>query len=138
MFGASITVSSTAIAIDLLATAGLIVLAARIYERAILRLGAPVKLGRLLTYRSHRTQPTEANGAHAVRSASTNKAHPSTAASHLSPLADVGLRIASVVFIVAGAVIGFNHPIAIVLMAVGLVLLIVEQSLKNWPRRPAH
>ena len=34
-----------AVAVDLLATAGLILLAARIYERAILRIGAPVKLG---------------------------------------------------------------------------------------------
>jgi ABC-2 type transport system permease protein len=127
-----------AIAIDLLATAGLIMLAARIYERAILRIGAPVKLGRLLTHRSHRMQPTDAKGAHTMRNASTKKANLSTAESRLTPLADVGLRIASVVFILAGAVIGFSHPVAIVLVAVGLVVLIIEQSLKNWPRRPAH
>ena len=127
-----------AIAIDLVATAGLIVLAARIYERAILRIGAPVKLGRLLARRSHRMQPTDAKGAHTMRNASTKKADPSTAESRLTPLADVGLRIAAVVFILAGVVIGFSHPIAIVLVAVGLVLLIIEQSLKNWPRRPAH
>ena len=73
-----------------------------------------------------------------MRNASTKKADPSTAESRLTPLADVGLRIAAVVFMLAGAVIGFSHPIAIVLVAVGLVLLIIEQSLKNSPRRPAH
>lgn len=36
-----------AVVVDLLATAGLIALAARIYERAILRIGAPVSLRRL-------------------------------------------------------------------------------------------
>ena len=40
-----------AVALDLLATAGLILLAARIYERAILRIGAPVKLRRLFAAR---------------------------------------------------------------------------------------
>jgi ABC-2 type transport system permease protein len=39
---------AAAVAVDLLATAGLMLLAARVYERAILRLGAPVKLGRVL------------------------------------------------------------------------------------------
>ena len=51
---------AVAVAIDLLATAGLILLAARISERAILRIGAPVKAGRLLARRSHRMQQAEA------------------------------------------------------------------------------
>ena len=62
----------------------------------------------------------------------------STAEPRLTPLADLGLRIAGIVFVLAGAVIGFSHPVAIVLVAVGLLLLILEQSLKHWPRRPAH
>ena len=51
---------AAAVAIDLLATAGMIVLAARIYERAILRIGAPVKLRRVLASRARRTQPAAA------------------------------------------------------------------------------
>lgn len=46
-----------AIMLDLVATAGLILLGARIYERAILRTGAPVKLRRLVTWRAHQAQP---------------------------------------------------------------------------------
>jgi ABC-2 type transport system permease protein len=41
-----------AVVIDVLATVGLILLAARIYERAILQIGAPVRLRRLRTPRS--------------------------------------------------------------------------------------
>ena len=73
-----------------------------------------------------------------MKSATNKKAELAPAESRLTPRADLGLRIAAVVLILAGAVIGFSHPIAIVLMAVGLVLLIIEQSLKTWPRRPAH
>jgi ABC-2 type transport system permease protein len=46
-----------AVAIDLLATAALVVLAARVYERAILRIGAPLTLRRVLTGRSRASQP---------------------------------------------------------------------------------
>jgi ABC-2 type transport system permease protein len=127
-----------AIAIDLLATAGLIMLAARIYERAILHMGAPVKLGRLLVRSPQRPPPTETRRPHTMNNATNKKAELAPGEPRLTPLADLGLRIAAVVLILAGAVIGFSHPIAIVLMAVGLVLLIIEQSLKNWPRRPAH
>ena len=44
---------TAAVAIDLLATAALILLAARIYERSILQTGARVKLAHVLTTRSH-------------------------------------------------------------------------------------
>jgi hypothetical protein len=73
-----------------------------------------------------------------MNNATNKKAELAPGEPRLTPLADLGLRIAAVVLILAGAVIGFSNPIAIVLMAVGLVLLIIEQSLKNWPRRPAH
>ena len=47
-----------AVIVDLVATAALMMLAARIYERAILRIGAPLKLRRLLVHRrsGHRAQ----------------------------------------------------------------------------------
>jgi hypothetical protein len=47
---------SAAIALELLATAGLIMLAARVYERAILRTGAPVRLRGLLGDGWHRRE----------------------------------------------------------------------------------
>ena len=47
----SIIALTAAVALDLLAAAGLILLAARVYERAILQTGAPLKLNRLLIAR---------------------------------------------------------------------------------------
>ncbi len=52
---------AAAVGLDLLATAGLILLAARIYEPAILRIGAPVKLQRLLAAHSRQTHRTDAS-----------------------------------------------------------------------------
>jgi ABC-2 type transport system permease protein len=46
-----------AVAVDLIATAALIVLAGRIYERAILHIGAPVRLRAALVRRSARIRP---------------------------------------------------------------------------------
>ena len=54
------------------------------------------------------------------------------------PLADVGLRMGAIVFLIAGVITGFSHPIAIVLAAIGVLLLVLDQSLKNWPRKPAR
>jgi ABC-2 type transport system permease protein len=45
-----------AVALELLASAGLVILAARIYERAILHIGAPVKLRRALAWRASRAR----------------------------------------------------------------------------------
>ena len=54
-----------AVAIDLLATAGLILLAARVYETAILRIGAPVKLRRILAGRPRQnSRPISAHASH--------------------------------------------------------------------------
>ena len=131
---------AAAVALDLLATAGLILLAARIYERAILRIGAPVKLQRLLAARSRQMRRVDAGvkGTQIMKNADTDKAALATDQSRLSPMADVALRMLAVVLVIAGAVIGFGKPIAIVLVAVGLLLLILEQALKHLPRRPAH
>ncbi len=131
---------AAAVVLDLLATAGLILLAARIYERAILRIGAPVKLQRLLATRTRPTRRAVAGvkGTQITKTADTDKAAPATDRPRLSPMADVALRMVAVVLVIAGAVIGFGKPIAIVLVAVGLLILILDQTLKHLPRRPAH
>ena len=128
------------VAVDLIATAGLILLAGRIYERAILRVGAPVNLGRVLGIPSHRMQATDARstGRQSMKTASTHDAKPTKPEARPARLADLALRMTAVALVLAGAVIGFGEPIAIVLVAIGLLLLIVQQSLKNWPRKPAH
>ena len=128
------------VAVDLIATAGLILLAGRIYERAILRVGAPVNLGRVLGIPSHRMQTTDARatGRQSMKTASTHDAKPTKPEARPARLADLALRMTAVALVLAGAVIGFGEPIAIVLVAIGLLLLIVQQSLKNWPRKPAH
>lgn len=112
---------AAAVGIELLATAGLILLAALIYERAILRIGAPVTLRRALTRRPHQTNPAELSG---VEQPSARRV-------------ELALRLAAVALVLAGALIGFSHPVAIVLMAVGM-LLILLRSRKHIPRRPAH
>lgn len=127
------------VAVDLIATAGLILLAGRIYERAILRVGAPVNLGRVLGIPSHRMQATDARstGSQSMKTAFTHDAKPTKPEARPARLADLALRMTAVALVLAGAVIGFGEPIAIVLVAIGLLLLIVQQSLKNWPRKPA-
>ena len=131
---------AAAVALDLLATAGLILLAARIYERAILRIGAPVKLQRLLATRTRQTRPAAAdtNGLQPTTTTDTNKADLSTAKPRLSSGADLALRMVAVALLLAGAVIGFGKPVSIALVAGGLLLLILEQTLKHLPRKPAH
>jgi ABC-2 type transport system permease protein len=43
------------VALELIAIAGLVILGARIYERAILRTGAPIRLRSALTWSTHRS-----------------------------------------------------------------------------------
>jgi ABC-2 type transport system permease protein len=131
---------AAAVAIDLLATAGLILLAARIYERAILRIGAPVKLNRLLAKRTRGTRRVlaDADGLHPTATMDTAQADLSPAKPRLSSAADLALRMLAVVLLLAGAMIGFGKPVSIALVAGGLVLLILEQALKHLPRKPAH
>ena len=131
---------AAAVALDLLATAGLILLAARIYERAILRIGAPVKLQRLLATRTRQTRPAAAdtNGLQPTTTTDTNKADLSTAKPRLSSGADLALRMVAVALLLAGAMIGFGNPVSIALVAGGLLLILLEQTLKHLPRKPAH
>jgi hypothetical protein len=56
----------------------------------------------------------------------------------VSPLADLALRLLAVVLVIAGAAIGFGEPVAIALVAVGLLALVLEQSLKHWPGKPVR
>ena len=129
-----------AVALEVIAIAGMVLLAARTYERAILRIGAPVKLHRLFAPRSQQPQPVSAaaKGAESIKTAATDKEALTTGQLRLSPTADVALRMIAVVLVIAGAVVGFGEPISIALVAVGLLLLIIDQTLKHLPRRPAH
>ena len=106
-----------AVALDLLATAGLIMLGARVYERAILRTGAPVKLHRLIAWRSRQAQPT------------------ALARSHV---ADLALQWAAAALLIASVLIGLSHALAIALLVLGLVLVGLRQSRKHWPHRTAR
>ncbi len=54
------------------------------------------------------------------------------------PKADLALRIVAVAFLLGGALIGFGHPAAIVLVVLGLLVLIADQALKRRPHKPAH
>jgi ABC-2 type transport system permease protein len=100
------------VALELLATAGLVLLAARIYERAILRIGAPVKLGRALAWR----RPQASGARPGVAEAGGGRRHDSV------------LRVVAAALVLAGAIIGFEQPIAIVLVALGLLLIVVLQA----------
>jgi hypothetical protein len=68
----------------------------------------------------------------------TNKADLAASEPRVSPLLDLALRMLAVVLVIAGAAIGLGKPAAIMLVAVGLLLLIVEQTLKHLPRRRPH
>jgi ABC-2 type transport system permease protein len=105
-----------AIALEVIGTGALIVLAARAYERAILRIGAPIKLHRLF-------------GTHSKPGATWRP--------ELSSRTDIALRMLAVVLVIAGVVIGFGRPVAIVLVAVGLLILALEQTFKHRPSGPA-
>ena len=126
--------------LDVLAIGGMIVLAARAYERAILRIGAPVKLHHLFT--GHSQQPhgvsAAAEGTRSITTAGTKQQDARSGRPRLSPRADVVLRLIAVVFVIAGAVVGFGKPIAIALVAIGLLLLIIDRTLKHRPHRPVH
>jgi ABC-2 type transport system permease protein len=111
-----------AVALEILATAGLIVFAARAYERSILHIGAPIKLRRAFALAPH--QATAAQVSAAER--------------RFPPWADLGARLAAVALVVAGAVIGFGHPAGIALTALGVLLAIRIQSHKRGPHERAH
>jgi ABC-2 type transport system permease protein len=110
---------TVAVALDLLATAGLIALAARIYERSILQTGARVKLSRLL--------PTRAG-----------RAAVSSRRPRVSQFVYIVLRIAGVGMVFAGGVIGLGSPVGIVLIALGGLLIALDYGLRRWPQTPAR
>jgi ABC-2 type transport system permease protein len=130
---------AAAVALDLISTVGLILLAARVYERAILRIGAPVKLNRLLAMRTRRTRSAAADayGLRPTTTQDTDNPPRGGARPRLSGGADLALRMVAAVLLLVGVVIGFGNPVSIGLVVGGLVLLILEQTLKH-PRKPAH
>ena len=67
-----------------------------------------------------------------------NTANDAGSEPRLSPPMDLALRMLALVLVIAGAAIGLGKPAAIALVAVGLLLLIVEQTLKHLPRRHPH
>ncbi len=129
-----------AIALDLAATAGMILLAARVYERAILRTGAPVKLRRVLAIHSSllRRAESSSGGTQTMKQTDTKAPAAKATDTRLATITDLVLRMGAIVLLIAGVIIGFSHPIAIVLAAIGVLLLVLDQSLKYWPRKPAH
>jgi ABC-2 type transport system permease protein len=129
-----------AIILEVLGTAAVILLAARTYERAILRIGAPIKLHRLfVTHSPHTKRAPTSRQSTDTRPAMIDGRRP-----RLSPMADVGLRTIAVVLLIAGVVIGFGKPLAIALAALGVVLVVLRQVLivrpvfRRRPGKPAH
>ena len=112
---------AAAVAIDVLATAGLVVLAAGIYERAILRIGAPVRLHRLI-----KTGPQQADVA-----AGPPKTNAHAARARRTRLLDAAGRAVAVVSLLAGVAIGLEHPLAIVLLVLGLLLVAALETRKH-------
>jgi ABC-2 type transport system permease protein len=130
---------AAAIALEVIGTGAMILLAARAYERAILRIGAPVKLHSLFPARSRYVHPVGVS-----RQRTETRTVGVGGKSRLSPTADVALRAVAAILVLAGAVIGFGQPIAFALVAVGLVLLIMRKVVllrlvfRRRPRKPAH
>ena len=127
-----------AVAIDLLATAALILLAARTYERSILQIGAPIKLRSVFATHAWSRQLADTSRIRTTASGETQDTDPGAGRPQLSPKADLALRIAAVALLVGGALIGFGHPVSIVLIVLGLLVLIADQTLKRRPHKPAH
>ena len=57
----------------------------------------------------------------------------------ISHKADVALRVAGLALVIAGVVLtGFAHSIAIALIAIGFLVLIINETLRRLPPRPIH
>ena len=82
-----------------------------------------------------RTNPT---GTSAITDTDAITADDAASEPRLSPPMDLALRMLALVLVIAGAAIGLGNMAAIALVAVGLLLLIVEQTLKHIPRRRPH
>jgi ABC-2 type transport system permease protein len=99
-----------AVAVDLIATAGLIVLGGRIYERAILRIGAPVRLRQVISRRPAR-----------------------------AGLKDAGGRAVAVVALIAGVAIGLDQVGGIALIGFGLLVVgLLEVDKHRGRERPSR
>jgi hypothetical protein len=107
--------------VELLGTAGLILLAARIYERAILRIGAPIKLRRLFASGSHQIQRGEGS------------ARRDGPVRHL----DVAGRIVAIALLLGGAAIGLGEPLSIAMILAGLLIIAALERCKRQPPRGA-
>jgi hypothetical protein len=92
-----------AVAIELLATFLLIRLAAGVYERSILRIGAPVSLRSALARRGGRTGHRGSRLPAAV------------------------LQAAAVVALLGGVIVGTDETLGVVLIATGLVLIAIHR-----------
>ncbi len=125
-----------AIAVDLLATAGLIALAARVYERSILQLGAPVKLHRVLGgWRSRRQSGSgTSRGDHSIPATPRG---PLPAAGY-GPRRDIALRVLAVALLLGGAALGFSHGPAIALVVMGLLLIVAFEVRNMRSRKRGH
>jgi ABC-2 type transport system permease protein len=102
-----------AVTISVLATLLLIRVAAGIYERSVLRTGAPIGLRAAL--------------AGPVGGASRKRAR-----GHLPPAV---LQAGAVTGLVGGILVGTDKPLGIVLVAIGLVLVILHQRRRHHPPR---
>jgi ABC-2 type transport system permease protein len=103
-----------AVAIELLATFVLIRVAAGIYERSLLRIGAPISLRSAL----------------ATAGAATEHAH-----LHVPPALLQGAAIAA---LLGGVIVGTSQPLGIVLLATGLLLVALYQYGRRHPPTPHH
>ncbi len=112
---------AAAVAIDLVATAGLVLVAARIYERAILRIGAPVKLRRLLDISARETRGSAA----------------SLQAERRRRGLDLAGRIVAVALVLGGAATGLSNPLGLALIGAGLLLILALERRKRQPPRGA-
>jgi lysylphosphatidylglycerol synthetase-like protein (DUF2156 family) len=111
-----------AVVINLIAIVGLTVLAGGIYERAILRIGAPVKLREMLERRAGRLVPSR----------------PGNVSPERRRWVELAMRAAAIVLLLGAVVIGFEHAVAIVFVVLGIALVVVLQSRGQGPRRSAH
>jgi ABC-2 type transport system permease protein len=127
-----------AIVLDLLATTVLVLLGARIYQRAILRIGAPVTLRRVLTIRVHQTREAVARPQRDrhVKVTNTEEADAGCARHRHVPSTDFALRAAAIASLLGAVAIGLSHPIGIALIVVGLLLITLLQCRKR--RGPRH
>jgi ABC-2 type transport system permease protein len=106
-----------AVAVDLIATAGLILLAARIYEQAILRIGAPIKLRRLI-----------ASGSLQLPGSAVSRRRDGPI-----PHLDVAGRIVAIALLLGGAAIGLGEPLSIAMILAGLLVVAALERRKRQP-----